>query len=74
MVLLDSVAGIIVRSGAVDFWLGLLGILVGRSSLMIRRFDWLMKFSMVVPLWSVVSFEYHEVEWAFRSPVMIGLG
>ena len=50
-----------------------MGSLVGLLSLIIVRFESLMRLLMVMPLWSVVG-ECHEVWWALKSPVIILLG
>ena len=64
---------IVVMSGEVGCWLGLLGTLVGVSRLRVTWSDVKMMSSMVVPLWSVVG-ENHRGECAFTSPAMMWFG
>ena len=69
---LCSEVGTSVMSGDVFCWLVLLGILVGVSVLSVMSEELLISSSICVPLWSVYG-EYHSVECAFASEVIIGL-
>ena len=63
----------VVMSGEEHFWLGLFGILVCELVLRVRWLEFVRISSIMAPLVSVSFFEFHNGEWALKSPVMTQL-